>query len=97
MGSLLENLGYFPIHLMDGHLLSRTAAKWRNSTQLYGDVIFVPDNSANGRAIIERDVEKWFASLCMHGYMDFALWQIEELKIPKPALITQTEELLRKS
>ena len=97
VGSLLENLGYFPIHLMDGHLLSRTAAKWRNSTQLYGDVIFVPDNSANGRAIIERDVEKWFAALCMHGYMDFALWQIEELKIPKPDLITQTEELLRKS
>jgi len=29
--------------------------------------------------------------------MDFALWQIEELKISKPALITQTEELLRKS
>jgi hypothetical protein len=57
----------------------------------------VPDNSANGRAIIERDVEKWFAALCMHGYMDFALWQIEELKISKPELITQTEELLRKS
>ncbi|PHX94610.1 MAG: hypothetical protein CK542_00425 [Acidimicrobium sp.] len=97
VGSLLENLGYFPLHLMDGHLLSRTSSNWRNSTQLYGDVIFVPDNSANGKAIIERDVEKWFASLCMHGYMDFALWQIEELKIPKPPLVTQTEELLKNS
>jgi len=97
VGALLESLGYFPLHLMDGHLISKTLSNWRNSTQLYGDVIFVPDNSAKGRAIIERDVEKWFASLCMHGYMDFALWQIEELKIPKPPLVTETEELLRKS
>lgn len=97
VGALLENLGYFPLHLMDGHLISKTLSNWRNSTQLYGDVIFVPDNSAKGRAIIERDVEKWFASLCMHGYMDFALWQIEELKISKPPLVTETEELLRKS
>ena len=97
IGSLLENLGYFPLHFMDGHLLSKTKSEWRNSTQLYGDVIFVPDNSANGRAIIERDVEKWFAALCMHGYMDFALWQLEDLKILKPALVTQTEELLKNS
>jgi FkbM family methyltransferase len=97
VGALLENLGYFPLHLMDGHLVSKTLSNWRNSTQLYGDVIFVPDNSAKGRAIIERDVEKWFASLCMHGYMDFALWQIDELKISKPPLVTETEELLRKS
>ena len=97
VGALLESLGYFPLHLMDGHLISKTLSNWRNSTQLYGDVIFVPDNSAKGRAIIERNVEKWFASLCMHGYMDFALWQIEELKIPKPPLVTETEELLRKS
>ena len=97
VGALLENLGYFALHLMDGHLISKTLSNWRNSTQLYGDVIFVPDNSAKGRAIIERDVEKWFASLCMHGYMDFALWQIEELKISKPPLVTETEELLRKS
>ena len=96
VGALLENLGYFPLHLMDGHLISKTLSNWRNSTQLYGDVIFVPDNSSKGIAIIERDVEKWFASLCMHGYMDFALWQIEELKIPKPPLVTETEELLRK-
>jgi FkbM family methyltransferase len=94
-GLLLENLGYFPLHLMDGHLLPKTASTWRNSTQLYGDVIFVPDNSENGIAIIKRDVEKWFAALCMHGYMDFALWQISELKIPKPELILQTEELLK--
>lgn len=97
VGALLENLGYFPIHLMDGHLIAKTPSNWRNSTQLYGDVIFVPDNSANGRAIIERDVEKWFASLCMHGYMDFAFWQLEELSIPKPPLVTQTEELLTSS
>jgi FkbM family methyltransferase len=94
-GLLLENLGYFPLHLMDGHLLPKTASAWRNSTQLYGDVIFVPDNSESGIAIIKRDVEKWFAALCMHGYMDFALWQISELKIPKPELILQTEELLK--
>ena len=95
IGSLLETLGYFPLHLMDGHLIPKTSPNWRNSTQLYGDVIFVPNNSANGRAIIERDVEKWFASLCMHGYMDFALWQLEDLKIPKPPLVTQTEDLLK--
>jgi FkbM family methyltransferase len=94
-GLLLENLGYFPLHMMDGHLIPKTAATWRNSTQLYGDVIFVPDNSENGIAIIKRDVEKWFAALCMHGYVDFALWQISELKIPKPELILQTEELLK--
>ena len=97
IGLLLEDMGYFPIHIMERQLLPKTATKWRGSIQVHGDAIFVPDNSANGRAIIERDVEKWFAALCMHGYMDFALWQIEELKIPKPALITQTEELLRKS
>jgi len=96
VGALLENLGYFPLRLMDGHLISKTLSNWRNSTQLYGDVIFVPDNSGKGRAIIERDVEKWFASLCMHGYMDFALWQIKELEISKPPLVTETEELLRK-
>ena len=94
-GLLLENLGYFPLHLMDGHLIPKTAATWRNSTQLYGDVIFVPDNSENGKAIINRDVEKWFAALCMHGYMDFALWQISELNISKPELILQTEDLLK--
>ena len=97
VGSLLENLGYFPLHLMDGHLVSKNSSNWRNSIQLYGDVIFVPNNSAQGRAIIEQDIEKWFTSLCMHGYMDFALWQIEELKISKPPLVTQTEELLRNS
>jgi FkbM family methyltransferase len=97
IGALLENLGYFPIRLMDGHLISKTLSSWRNSTQLYGDVIFVPNNSAEGIAIIERDVEKWFASLCMHGYMDFALWQLDELKISKPPLVTETEELLKKS
>ncbi len=94
-GLLLENHGYFPLHLMDGHLIPKTAATWRNSTQLYGDVIFVPDNSGNGKAIINRDVEKWFAALCMHGYMDFALWQISELNISKPELILQTEDLLK--
>ncbi len=94
-GLLLENMGYFPLHLMDGHLIPKTAATWRNSTQLYGDVIFVPDNSGNGKAIINRDVEKWFAALCMHGYMDFALWQISELNISKPELILQTEDLLK--
>ena len=97
IGLTLEKLGYFPIHLMSEQILPKTAARWRGSLQIHGDVIFVPDNSAKGRAIIERDVEKWFASLCMHGYMDFALWQIEELKIPKPSLVTETEELLRKS
>lgn len=94
IGYLLENLGYFPLRLMDSHLLPKTKAKWRNSVQLYGDVIFVPNNSSSGKAIIEQDVEKWFASLCMHGFMDFALWQIEELKIPKPTLVLETEKLL---
>ena len=97
IGLLLEDMGYFPIHLMERQLLPKTATKWRGSIQVHGDAIFVPDNSANGRAIIERDVEKWFAALCMHGYMDFALWQIEELKIPKPPLVKQTEELLKNS
>jgi len=97
VGLLLENLGYMPLQLMGITIVPKTLAKFQSCIQVHGDVIFVPDNSANGRAIIERDVEKWFAALCMHGYMDFALWQIEELKISKPALITQTEELLRKS
>jgi FkbM family methyltransferase len=97
IGSMLEKIGYFPVALMDGNLISKTKARWRRSIQLYGDVVFVPNNSAQGREIIARDVEKWFASLCMHGFMDFALWQIEELKIAKPALVNETEELLRKS
>ena len=93
----LEKLGYMPLKFMEIQLVPKTLAKYQSCIPVHGDVIFVPNNSAQGRAIIERDVEKWFAALCMHGYMDFALWQIEELKIHKPALITQTEELLRKS
>ncbi len=76
-------------------IVPKTLAKFQSCIQVHGDVIFVPDNSANGRAIIERDVEKWFLALCMHGYMDFALWQLAELKIPKPMLVTQTEERLK--
>ncbi len=97
VGLLLEKLGYMPIKLMEITVMPKTRANFQSCIQIHGDVIFVPDNSANGRAIIERDVEKWFASLCMHGYMDFALWQIEELKIPKPPLVTETEELLKNS
>ena len=97
VGAQLEKLGYMPLKFMEIQLVPKTLAKYQSCIPVHGDVIFVPNNSAQGRAIIERDVEKWFAALCMHGYMDFALWQIEELKVPKPALITQTEELLRKS
>ncbi len=97
VGALLEKLGYMPLKFMEIQLVPKTLAKYQTCIPVHGDVIFVPNNSAKGRAIIERDVEKWFAALCMHGYMDFALWQIEELKIRKPELITQTEELLRKS
>lgn len=97
VGQMLENLGYMPIKLMEITVMPKTLANFQSCIQIHGDVIFVPDNSTKGRAIIERDIEKWFASLCMHGYMDFALWQIEELKIPKPPLVTETEELLRKS
>ena len=97
VGAQLEKLGYMPLKFMEIQLVPKTLAKYQSCIPVHGDVIFVPNNSVQGRAIIERDVEKWFAALCMHGYMDFALWQIEELKIPKPALITQTEELLRKS
>jgi len=97
VGALLEKLGYMPLKFMEIQLVPKTLAKYQTCIPVHGDVIFVPNNSAKGRAIIERDVEKWFAALCMHGYMDFALWQIEELKIRKPELITQTEELLQKS
>ena len=97
VGLLLEELGYMPLKFMEIQLVPNTLADYQSCIPVHGDVIFVPDNSTNGRAIIERDVEKWFASLCMHGYMDFALWQIEELKIPKPTLVTQTEELLKNS
>ena len=97
VGALLEKLGYMPLKFMEIQLVPKTLAKYQTCIPVHGDVIFVPNNSAKGRAIIEGDVEKWFAALCMHGYMDFALWQIEELKIRKPALVTQTEELLRKS
>ena len=95
VGSLLEKHGYMALKLMESQLVPKTSAKFQSSIQIHGDVIFVPDNSENGIAIIKRDVEKWFATLCMHGYMDFALWQIAELKIPKPELILQTEELLK--
>ena len=96
-GSQLEKLGYMPLKFMEIQLVPKTLAKYQSCIPVHGDVVFVPNNSAQGREIIERDVEKWFASLCMHGYMDFALWQIEELKISKPPLVTETEELLRKS
>ena len=95
VGLLLEKLGYMPIKLMEITVMPKTRANFQSCIQIHGDVIFVPNNSPSGKAIIERDVEKWFASLCMHGYMDFALWQIEELKIPKPPLVKQTEELLK--
>ncbi len=97
VGLMLEKLGYMPVKLMEITVMPKTLVNFQSCIQIHGDVIFVPDNSARGRAIIERDVEKWFASLCMHGYMDFALWQIEELKISKPPLVTETEELLRNS
>lgn len=97
VGLLLENLGYMPLKLMEITVMPKTLANFQSCIQIHGDVIFVPDNSENGKAIIERDVEKWFASLCMHGYMDFALWQIEELKIPKPTLVRETEDLLKNS
>jgi FkbM family methyltransferase len=97
VGAQLEKLGYMPLKFMEIQLVPKTLANYQSCIPVHGDVIFVPNNSAHGRAIIERDVEKWFASLCMHGYMDFALWQIEELKISKPPLVTETEELLRKS
>ena len=95
VGLLLEKLGYMPLKMMEITLTPKTLANFQSSIQLHGDVIFVPDNSATGRAIIERDVEKWFVALCMYGYLDFALWQIDELKIPKPPLVTQTETLLK--
>ena len=95
VGLMLEKLGYMPVKLMEITVMPKTLVNFQSCIQIHGDVIFVPDNSAKGRAIIERDVEKWFASLCMHGYMDFALWQIDELKISKPPLVTETEELLR--
>jgi len=97
VGAKLEKLGYMSLKFMDIQLVPKTLAKYQSCIHVHGDVVFVPNNSAEGRKIIERDVEKWFASLCMHGFMDFALWQIEELKIAKPALVTETEELLRKS
>ena len=97
VGAQLEKLGYMPLKFMEIQLVPKTLAKYQSCISVHGDVIFVPNNSAQGRAIIEQDIEKWFASLCMHGYMDFALWQIEELKISKPPLVTQTEELLRSS
>ena len=97
VGAQLEKLGYMPLKFMEIQLVPKTLAKYQSCISVHGDVIFVPNNSAQGRAIIEQDIEKWFTSLCMHGYMDFALWQIEELKISKPPLVTQTEELLRNS
>jgi FkbM family methyltransferase len=97
VGAQLEKLGYMPLKFMEIQLVPKTLAKYQSCISVHGDVIFVPNNSVQGRAIIEQDTEKWFASLCMHGYMDFALWQIEELKISKPPLVTQTEELLRNS
>ena len=95
VGLLVEKLGYMPLQLMGITIVPKTLAKFQSCIQVHGDVIFVPDNSKNGKAIIERDTEKWFLALCMHGYMDFALWQLAELKIPKPMLVTQTEELLK--
>ncbi|MFO0006646.1 MAG: hypothetical protein ACK559_36565, partial [bacterium] len=89
VGAKLEKLGYMPLKFMEIQLVPKTLAKYQSSIPVHGDVIFVPNNSVQGRTIIERDVEKWFASLCMHGYMDFALWQIEELKISKPILKIQ--------
>ena len=80
-----------PLRLMQITIVPKTLANFQSCIQAHGDVIFVPDNSANGRAIIERDVEKWFAALCMHGYMDFALWQIEELKISLSSEVLKRE------
>jgi FkbM family methyltransferase len=97
VGVQLEKLGYMPLKFMEIQLVPKTLAKYQSCIPVHGDVIFVPNNSVQGRTIIERDVEKWFASLCMHGYMDFALWQIEELKISKPPLVAETEEILRRN
>ena len=94
VGSHLRNLGYMPLKLMEIQLVPKTKATKQSCIQVHGDVIFVPDNSKKGVAIIKRDIEKWFAALCMHGYMDFALWQLSELKLTKPPLVIETEEML---
>jgi FkbM family methyltransferase len=82
LGSRLREMGYFPIQLMDYRdLPSSKPGSVCRPAQFHGDVFFVPDNSAQGRKIIQRDPLKWLVSLWILGYLQFGLWQMKALKI----------------
>jgi FkbM family methyltransferase len=81
VGGLLRSLGYFPVSLMESHLVPKTHATVRRPIPLHGDCLFVPDLSPLGQEMIFRDPLKWLISLGVYGHLDLALWQSSSLSI----------------
>ncbi|NCV96613.1 MAG: hypothetical protein EBW27_01215, partial [Acidimicrobiia bacterium] len=82
VGVTMRKLGYFPLTLLPPHPIGRVGqSSFTRTLPLHGDVIFAPDNSPKGRAIIARDPLKWVVTLGILGHLDFAEWQAKELGI----------------
>ena len=82
VGVTMRKLGYFPLTLLPPHPIGRVGqSTFTRTLPLHGDVIFAPDNSPKGRAIIARDPLKWVVTLGILGHLDFAEWQAKELGI----------------
>ena len=80
VGAAMRNLGYFPLTLLPPHPILRTDERVLARTlPLHGDIIFAPDNSQLGRAVIARDPLKWLVTLGILGHLDFAIWQAKEI------------------
>ena len=87
VGATMRKLGYFPLTLLPPHPIERTDKRsFKKTLPLHGDMIFVPDNSPEGRAIITRDPLKWVVTLGILGHLDFAEWQAKEIGIEIEAL-----------
>jgi hypothetical protein len=82
VGATMRKLGYFPLTLLPPHPIGRVDQNsFTRTLPLHGDVIFAPDNSPEGRAVIARDPLKWVVTLGILGHLDFAEWQAKELGI----------------
>ncbi|NBO34135.1 MAG: hypothetical protein EBV02_07190, partial [Actinobacteria bacterium] len=87
VGATMRKLGYFPLTFLPPHPIERTDKRsFKKTLPLHGDMIFVPDNSPEGRAIITRDPLKWVVTLGILGHLDFAEWQAKEIGIEIEAL-----------
>lgn len=76
----LEECGYFPIRLMRRtSIASSMPDEFLKSYQIHGEVVFVPNFSALGREIVQTSPQRWYLSLLLYGYGDFADFYLQTL------------------